>query len=80
MIYAIPNGDDATRITFNRKLFNYNIQSHRGKYSRKSSGILSEYEKPTRSCVIFSGNFLQNVKNLCKNMKIKATFYEIKKL
>ena len=80
MIYAIPKGNDATRITFNRKLLNYNLQSHRGRYVRKSTGILSDYQKPTRSCIIFDMQFLEKVEELCKSMKIDATFYQIKKI
>ena len=78
MIYNIPEGDDITRITFNRQLFNYNIQSHKGKYQKKSKGILTNYEKPVRSCVIFDKEKLEQVKKLCKKLDIRTKFYEIK--
>ena len=77
MIYSIPKGNDALRITFNRKLFNYNIQSHEGKYKKKSQGILSDYEKPLRSVVIFDQTKLIKVKTLCSQLSIDAKFYHI---
>lgn len=78
MIYNIPEGDDTTRIAFNRKLFSYNVQSHSGKYKRKSKGILLKYEKPIRSCVIFENKYLNDVKKLCRSLKIQSIFYQIK--
>jgi hypothetical protein len=80
MIYSIPEGDDITRIAFNRKLFSYNVQTHSGRYKRKSNGILSIYQKPVRSCVIFEDKHLNNVKKLCKSLKIKSVFYQIKEV
>ena len=80
MIYAIPKGNDATRITFNRKLFTYNLQSHKGRYSSKSKGILTNFVKPTRSCVIFNKEKFEKVKSLCDSLKIISKFYEIKEL
>lgn len=80
MIYNIPEGDDITRITFNRKLFDYNLQSHKGKYQKKSKGILTNYEKPVRSCVIFDQEKLEQVKKICKKLQITTKFYEIKEL
>jgi len=80
MIYAIPKGNSILRISFNRRLFDYNIQSHSGRYKKKSKGILTEYEKPTRSCVIFNEENLENVRNLCIELSIEAKFYEIKRL
>ena len=80
MIYNIPKGDDITRITFNRKLFNYNLQSHKGKYQKKSKGILTNYEKPIRSCVIFDKEKLQEVKKLCKKLDITPKFYKAEEL
>ncbi len=77
MIYNIPKGDAATRIAFNRKLFNYNIQTHKGKYKRQTKGILEQYEKPIRSCIIFSHNKYAEVKKLCEEFKIKTNFYKI---
>ncbi len=43
MIYNIPNGNHSTRISFNRELFNYRIQSNNGKYDKKTKGILKKY-------------------------------------
>ncbi|MFH0875763.1 MAG: hypothetical protein V1859_07535 [archaeon] len=80
MIYSIPDGKDAIRITFNRKLFNYNLQSHEGKYKKKSQGILSKYEKPLRSVVIFDKDKLAAVEVLCSQLSIDAKFYLIKEI
>ncbi len=78
MIYSI--GEDAKRISFNRKLFSYNIQSHAGKYKYKSKGILTQYEKPLRSVVIFDKEKLRETKNLCKKFNVEVKFYEIIKI
>lgn len=75
MMYSI--GEDARRITFNRKLFSYNIQSHAGKYKYQSKGILTQYEKPLRSVVIFDKEKLLDTKKLCKKFNVEAKFYEI---
>lgn len=80
MIYSIPKGDDAIRIKFNRKLFEYNLQSHKGKYQSKSKGILSDFEKPLRSCVIFYEEKLEKVQRLCDELKVNSKFYKIKKV
>lgn len=80
MIYSIPEGKDALRITFNRKLFNYNLQSHEGRYKKKSQGILSEYEKPLRSVIIFNKDKLPAVKGLCSQLSIDVKFYIIKEI
>lgn len=80
LIYDIPGGNDTTRIAFNRKLFNYNVQSHQGKYKRKSKGILPKYEKPTKSCVIFKKEYLSKVKKLCNELKIQYMLYQVKRL
>jgi len=80
MIYSIPKGDSILRINFNRKLFTYNVQSHKGKYQRKTKGILSKVEKPTKSCVIFNKEYLKDVKDLCNNLKINFKLYLIKRL
>ena len=77
MIYQIPQGNATKRITFNRKLFAYNTQSHKGKYKKKSNGILGEYEKPTRSCVIFTSEYTAQVKELCKKLAIPTKLYKI---
>lgn len=75
MIYSI--GEDAKRISFNRKLFSYKIQSHAGKYKYKSKGILTQYEKPLRSVVIFDKGKLPETKKLCKKFNVEVKFYEI---
>lgn len=80
MIYSIPKGDSILRINFNRKLFAYNVQSHKGKYQRKTKGILSKIEKPTKSCVIFDKKYVQDVKDLCNDLKINFKLYLIKRL
>lgn len=80
MIYSIPDGNAVKRIAFNRRLIDYNIQTHNGKYKGKTKGILKEYEKPIRSCIIFSKKYLSQVKELCKELEIPTKFYEIKKL
>lgn len=80
MIYSIPNGNHSTRISFNRELFDYRVQSHGGKYDKKSDGILKKYEKPVRSTVIFNKEYLEKVQTICKKHKIKTEFYQIKKI
>ena len=75
MIYSI--GEDTKRIAFNRKLFSYKIQSHAGKYKYKSKGILTQYEKPLRSVIIFDKEKLVETRKLCKRMNIEVKFYEI---
>ncbi len=75
MIYSI--GNDTKRITFNRKLFSYNIQSHAGKYKYQSKGILTQYEKPLRSVIIFDKGKLIETKRLCDKLNVEAKFYEI---
>lgn len=75
MIYSI--GDDAKRITFNRKLFSYNIQSHAGKYKYQSEGIITQYEKPLRSVIIFDKEKLVPTRKLCHKLNVGAKFYEI---
>lgn len=75
MIYSV--GKDAKRIAFNRKLFSYKIQSHAGKYKYQSKGILTQYEKPLRSVVIFDKGKLLETKKLCKKLNIEAKFYNI---
>ena len=80
MIYHIPNGNDALRIKFNRELFSYKTQSHLGKYVRFTKGILTNYNKPIRSCVIFNQKKIQEVQKLCKKMKINASFFKIEKI
>lgn len=80
MIYKIPNADSIKRIQFNRKLFKYNMQINSGKRSVKTNGILSEFEKPIKSCVIFNKKYLEEVKELCKKYKIIYEMYQIKKI
>jgi len=80
MIYSIPKGDSIIRINFNRKLFDYNVQSHRGKYKRKTKGILSKVDKPAKSCVIFDRRCLKDVKKLCEEFKIDFKLYLVKTL
>lgn len=80
MIYSIPEGDSIVRINFNRKLFTYNVQSHKGKYKRKTKGILSKVDKPIKSCVIFDRRFLKDVRRLCREYKIDFKLYLVKPL
>ncbi len=77
MIYAIPKGDSSVRISFNRKLFNYKIQSHKGKYKKKTEGVLKEFERPTKSRIIFDEEYLLNVNSICEQFKIRRIFYNI---
>jgi len=76
MIYDLK-GKDSERIKINRKLFQYKIQSHKGKYQKTTKGILTNYEKPTRSVVIFNKTKLSPVKKLIEENKIKHKLYEI---
>lgn len=73
-------GNDSQRIKFNRKLLNYNTQSHEGKYKKKTKGILKQYQKPTRSLIIFPKNNLKQIKEILTEFKIDYTLYEIKQL
>lgn len=77
MIYHIPEGNASKRISFNRKLFHYRMQGNSGKYDKKTTGVLIEYEKPVRSCVVFDKKFLSQVKNVCSEFDVKNTIYEI---
>ena len=77
MIYQIPEGDAIKRITFNRKVFAYNLQSHNGKYKRKSQGLLTEYEKPIRSCIIFEHKYILEIRKICEKLAISFKIYEI---
>lgn len=78
MIYSI--GDDIRRIQLNRKLFSYKTTSHSGKYVSKTKGILTNYQKPLRSIVIFDKNKLNQVKRLCNELQIQVTFYSISEI
>jgi len=78
MIYDLK-GKDSQRIMFNRALFQYNLQSHKGKYKTKSKGILKDYSKLVRSVVIFNKEDLINVKKLLNKYKIYYKLFEIHK-
>ena len=80
MIYHIPEGDASTRISFNRRLFCYRVQSNSGKFDKKTEGILKKYEKPVRSTIIFEKNKYADVRKLCAEFKIKSHFYDIKEI
>ena len=80
MIYHIPKGDASTRISFNRKLFCYRIQSNRGKFDKMSNGILKDFKKPVRSTIIFDESKIKAVKTICKKFGIKSTFYKISEI
>lgn len=80
MIYNIPNGDSTIRVQFNRKLFEYPMQTNGGRSKTKTKGILSNCERPAKACVIFDKEFLREVKSLCKHFKIKSKFYKVEKL
>ncbi len=78
MIYNLK-GNDSERISFNRKLFQYKLQSHKGKYKTVSKGALKKYEKPVRSVVIFNKKDIAKVKKLIDEWKIDSKLYEIYK-
>ena len=80
MIYHIPNGNASTRISFNRKLFCYRIQSNSGKFDKISNGILKKFKKPVRSTIIFDELKIKDVKKICAEFNIQAEFYKIKKI
>lgn len=80
MIYHIPDGNASTRISFNRKLFCYRIQSNSGKFDKISNGILKKFKKPVRSTVIFDELKIKHVKKICTEFNIQAEFYKIKKI
>lgn len=77
MIYFIEKGNSAARFGFNRALFPYNIQSHSGKYCRKSNGILKKYEKITRSVILFEERYYNSVKDLVSKFKVSARFFTV---
>ena len=72
MIYRIPDGNASTRISFNRKLFCYRIQSNLGKFDKISNGILKKFKKPVRSTVIFDESKIEKVKKICKEFNIQS--------
>ena len=76
MIYNF-RGENSERIKFNRKLFQYKIQSHKGKYQTVSKGILKKCEKPVRSVVIFDREYLNKVKQIMNKSKAKYNLYEV---
>ena len=78
MVYDL-NGNDSERIGFNRRLFQYSIQSHQGKYKTKSKGALKNYIKLARSVVMFSLSDLPIVKGIIKQSKAKCKLYEVHK-
>lgn len=78
MIYDLK-GNDSNRIKFNRELFEYKIQSHRGKYKTKSKGFLKEYLKPVRSVIIFNKLDLKKVQEILKKYNLTCKLYEISK-
>ena len=77
LIYNIPKGNASIRISFNRKLISYRVQSNSGKYDKKTKGILKNYEKPIRSTIIFNKNKYLEVKKLCSKFKIKTHNWQI---
>ncbi len=78
MIYNLK-GNDSERISFNRKLFQYNIQSHKGKYKRTSKGVLRKYEKPVRSVIIFNKKDITKVMKVIDKFDMNHKLYEIYK-
>lgn len=78
MIYNLK-GNDSERISFNRKLFQYNIQSHKGKYKKTSKGVLKVYEKPVRSVVIFNKEDTIQVMKVIDKFDVDHRLYEIHK-
>ena len=80
LIYNFPQKKDSVRIKFNRAIFKYKTQSHGGKYQKLTNGVLSKFEKPARSCVIFNENKINDVKQVCHQFGINAKFYQIRKI
>ena len=80
MIYHIPQGNASIRISFNRRLLCYRVQSNSGKFDKKTEGILKKYDKPVRSTLIFDKQKYAEVKKLCVEFEIKSQFYEIKEI
>ena len=78
MVYDL-NGNDSERIGFNRRLFQYSIQSHQGRYKTKSKGVLKNYIKLARSVVMFSLSDIALVKSILKQSKAKYKLYEVHK-
>jgi len=80
MIYKIPEGNDSVRISFNREMFEYRVQSNKGKYDKKSKGILKKYKKPVRSVIIFDKDMLNKVKEICNKFKVTYELYKIEEI
>jgi hypothetical protein len=80
MIYQFPAGNSSIRISFNRELFPYKIQSHFGKYSRKTTGVLQEYEKIIKSVILFEETYLLDVKRIVEKYSIQARFFKSKEI
>ena len=78
MIYDLK-GRDSERIRFNRRLFQYKVQSHKGRYKSTSKGILKKYKKPIRSVVVFNKKDLTKVKKLVQEFNVDHKLYEINK-
>jgi hypothetical protein len=56
------------------------MQTNGGRGRTKTKGILSQYEKPAKCCVIFEYTHLNKIKKLCREFKVKSNFYSVTKL
>ncbi len=80
LIYAIPNADKKLRVQFCRRLYDYKVDSHKGRYSTTTRGILDKFERPTRSCIIFEKSKMKKIKELCDEFKIQVMFYKVERI
>lgn len=80
MTYQIPSGNSSIRISFNRELFPYKVQSHFGKYSRKTQGVLQEYEKVIKSVILFEDKYLAEVQKIVQKYSVQARFFKSKEI
>lgn len=80
MVYFIEKGNSAARFGFNRAIFPYNIQSHSGKYCRKSNGLLKKYEKITKSVILFEEKYYESLKELVIKFKVDARFFKVEEI
>jgi hypothetical protein len=80
LIYSIPNSNKKIRVQFVRKLYDYRIKSHQGKYSYDTKGVLKDYKRPTNACIIFNEDKFKEVKDLCDKFSIKSKFFKVEEI
>lgn len=71
----------AKRNQFKRKMFGAEEKTHRGKYTTKIRGYLSdkEYEKPIRSVIIINKKHKNGIMQILKQFKAETRIFQINK-